>query len=237
MNHSDNSNAIKFLKLAAICSFLGAITTALLIFLPRPEANDFNSQALLYQNSLYMTRLWILFVHPQVNTIAMLGVGFILFSKYPLQISIGTLFMFVWFYSETYQQALLIDAVNQTWRPGYINSTDEVDKLINRTMIQGTAAISDSLYFMVIYGFGLGCLLYGLAFVQESKMAKWIGSSLIFIGVLSLASFFRYYLGLTFLDYVVNWIYTWIYPYLQPAVRIGIAIWLFHHVKSKTVFA
>lgn len=226
MSQFDNLNTIKFLKLAAICSLLGATTTALLIFLPRPEVNDFESQALLYQNSLYMTRLWILFVHPQVNTIAMLGVCFLLFRKYPLQISLGTLFMFVWFYSEMYQQALVIDAVNQTWRPAYLNSTDEVDKMINRTLIQGSAAFSDSLYFLVIYGFGFGSLLYGFAFIYEQTLAKWIGVSLIFIGVLSLASFLRYYLGLHFLNGIVDWIYTWVYPYLQPVVRIAIAIWI-----------
>ena len=59
-------------KVAGVCSFLGAVTTALLIFLPNPEAADFQAQAELAHNSLYLAKLWILFLHPQVNLIASL---------------------------------------------------------------------------------------------------------------------------------------------------------------------
>ena len=108
-------NAAGFLKVAAICSFLGALTTALLIFLPNPEAIDFESRTLLYQNKLYLGKLWILFVHPQVNIIASLGIAWLLFKRYPLQIILGTLFLLIWAYTEMSQQALLIDSLNQIW--------------------------------------------------------------------------------------------------------------------------
>lgn len=39
-----------FLKATAICSFLGALTTGLLIFLPNLEAVDFEARALLSGN-------------------------------------------------------------------------------------------------------------------------------------------------------------------------------------------
>ena len=97
-NHSPN--ALKFLKLAAICSFLGALTTALLIFLPNPEVTDFDSRVQLHRNSLYLTKLWILFLHPQVNFIASLGIVYLFFRKYPLQMILGTLFLGVWAYTE-----------------------------------------------------------------------------------------------------------------------------------------
>ena len=79
-----NSNYKTFLKVAAICSFLGALTTVLLIFLPNPVATDFQSQTLLFDNKLYIAKLWILFIHPQVNIIASLGIAYILLKKYPL---------------------------------------------------------------------------------------------------------------------------------------------------------
>lgn len=216
----------------AVCSILGATTTALLIFLPAVEALDFESRVQLYQNKLYVTKLWILFFHPQFNTMASLGVFVLLFRKYPLQIIPGTLFLLVWFYSEMAQQAFLIDALNQMWRPGYIEAADEITLNINRTLIHGATGLSDSKYFLVIYGFGLGSLLYGLAFVQEQKMGKWIGLSLIFIGILSLFSFLRYYLNLDFLSPYVDWSYTWIYPYLQPVVRIVIGVWIFNKIRN-----
>ena len=81
----------------------------------------------------------------------------------------------------------------------------------------------------------IGTFLFGLAFVREFGWVRWLGGSMIFIGILSLASFGRYYLGLGFLTPIVNWMYEWIYGYLQPAVRIGLGIWLLNSAMVKTV--
>lgn len=225
-------NSKLFLKFAAICSFAGALTTALLIFLPNHEAVDFESRTLLYQNKLYLSKLWILFVHPQVNIIASLGIAYLLYKKYPFQIIMGTLFLLIWAYTEMSQQALLIDSLNQIWRPDYMAAQDEVSKNMFSTLINAANGISDSKYFLVIYGFGLGSLLYGLAFRQLAKLGRVIGYALIFIGLLSLMSFSRYYLSLNFFSPFVDWCYTWIYPYLQPLVRIAIGIWIFTEIRN-----
>lgn len=220
-----------FLRLAAICSFLGALTTILLIFLPNPEATDFETRTLLYNNQLYLSKLWILFMHPQVNFLASLGLACVLFRKYPTQMLVGTFFLLVWAYTEMSQQALLIDTLNQIWRPAYAGAEGESAKVMYTTLIQAAQGISDSKYFLVIYGFGLGSLLYGLAMIWEGDWTKWLGAALIFIGVLSLLSFGRYYLGISALNSFVNWCYAWIYSYLQPLVRIAIGIWILQKVQ------
>lgn len=231
MEHGKNQD--HFLKSTAICSFLGALTTALLIFLPNPDAPDFETRSSLYDNGLYLSKLWILFIHPQVNLLASLGVAYLLFKKYPLQIVFGTLFLVFWAYTEMAQQSLLIDTLNQIWRPGYAEADNEVSKNMFETLIKAANGISDSQYFLVIYGFGLGSLFYGLALVQESGLGKWIGIALLFIGILSLSSFARYYLGVTSLNEIVNWSYKWIYTYLQPLVRIAIGVWIFMEIKKR----
>ena len=142
----DKNQAI-FLKATAICSFLGALTTALLIFLPNPEATDFEASVALYDNSLYLSKQWILFLHPQVNLLAALGIAYLLFKKYPLQIIFGTLFLIVWAYTEMSQQALIIDTLNQLWRPGYLEADDETSKAMFNTLIRTANGISDSKYF------------------------------------------------------------------------------------------
>lgn len=227
----NDNNINSFLKIAAICSFLGALTTALLMFLPNPAASGFEAEVMLYKNSLYLSKRWILFIHPQVNFIASLGIAYLLYKKYPLQIIIGTLFLFIWAYTEMSQQALLIDALNQMWRPGYIGADDESTRMMYNTLIKAANGISDSKYFLIIYGFGLGSLLYGLAFMREAGWAKWLGISLIFIGVLSLSSFLRYYLNVSFLNTIVNWVYEWIYGILQPLVRVAVGVWIFSELS------
>ena len=124
------------------------------------------------------------------------------------------------------QQALLIDTLNQIWRPGYVNAENEAVKEMFATLIQAANGISDSKYFLVIYGFGLGSLFYGWALSRENGLGKILGISLVFIGILSLSSFIRYYLGVGVLNNIVNWCYEWIYSYLQPLVRIGIGVWI-----------
>lgn len=223
------------LRVAAICSFVGALTTALLIFLPNPEAADFEAKTLLYKNKLYVNKLWILFIHPQVNLLASLGIAFLLFKKYSLQILVGTFFLFTWAYTEMSQQSLLIDTLNQIWRPGYVQAQNEVDINMFTTLINAANGISDSKYFLVIYGFGLGSFLYGLAFIRENGFGKWIGIALLFIGLLSLSSFARYYLGISSLNSIVNWSYEWIYSYLQPIVRIAMGVWILKEIKIRAL--
>ncbi len=226
-----NARYKSFLRFAAICSFLGALTTILLIFLANPPAADFESQTMLYENKLYLSKLWILFVHPQVNFLASLGIAFLLLRKYPLQIIVGTFFLLLWAFTEISQQALLIDSLNQIWRPGYIEAENELGKTMFETLIKAANGISDSKYFVVIYGFGLGSFFYGMAFIKQNGWEKWIGVALVFIGLLSLSSFARYYLEVSSLNTLVNWSYEWIYPYLQPLVRIAIGLWIFKEIK------
>jgi glucan phosphoethanolaminetransferase (alkaline phosphatase superfamily) len=222
-----------FLKIAALCSILGALTTSLLLFLPNPSSTDFEANQMLYENNLYLSKLWILFLHPQFNFIASLGIALLLFKKYPARIIIGTLFLGVWAYTEMTQQALLIDALNQIWRPAYLNADSGVQKTMYETLIKGTSGFSDSKYFVIIYGFGFGSLLFGWAMINEKALPKWIGIALILIGVISLLSFSRYYLGFDSLSPMVNGFYKWIYPYLQPLVRIGIGVWIFQQIRKR----
>lgn len=223
------SSCKTFLKVAAICSLLGACTTALLIFLPQTPAPNFEAQLLLHKNPLYLTKLWILFLHPQFNLIASLGLGVLLLKHRPAAIAIGTCFLVCWAYTELRQQAYLIDALNQMWRPAYLAETDEAQRQVYQTLIQAISGINDSHYFVVIYAFGMGSLLFGWSMIQVPNWGKGLGWSLLFIGLLSLASFSRYYLGIDFLNPPVDFSYRWIYPYLQPLVRIGIAIWIYEY--------
>ena len=130
------------------------------------------------------------------------------------------------------QQALLIDALNQYWRPAFMAAQDQMSRDIYLALIKGSDALSDSRYFVLLYGFALGSILFGLAMRKEQGMAKWIGYSYLFIGVLSICAFASYYLAADFLSAGVAWSYRWIYPALQPLVRIATGVWLLSWMKS-----
>lgn len=216
----------RLIQAAAFCSLMGAITTLFLLFGPRPGAEQFSDQVLLFEDPRYLTRLWVLFLHPQFNFLSMLGVGYLLFRKYPLAVTFGTFFLLLWAFSELSQQALLLDALNQIWRPAYQVANTETEKQLFETLIRAAEGISDSKYFLVIYGFGLGSLFFSAAFLRETGWPRLIGVALLFIGLLSLASFARYYLGINAWNDWVNHGYEWVYSWLQPLVRMATGYWL-----------
>lgn len=220
-------NYRSFLILAGTCSLLGALTTGLLEFLPVSSASHAGNSLLLHKDSLYLARLWILFLHPQFNFIAALGIAVVLFRKSPALVLTGGFFLLVWAIAEMLQQALLIDALNQFWRPAYLGAADAMSRDIYLTLIKGTDALSDSQYFVVLYAFGLGTFFYGLALIRETGRIKWLGLAILFIGVLSLCAFLRYYLGIDWLASPVDWLYKWIHGYLQILVRVAMALYLF----------
>ncbi|MCP4215862.1 MAG: hypothetical protein GY765_14510 [bacterium] len=222
----------KFLRLAAICSVLGAITTILLIYLPGVAAKGFEAETALHLNSLYMSKLWILFAHPQFNILASLGIAFLFFKKYPELVVPGMLAMSVWAIAEISQQAYMIDAVNQIWRAGYLKEAEELKKTMLRTHLSGVEGISDSMTFLVYYGFGLGTLLMGIVMTKAKKAAKWIGWANILIGSAMTSAFLTSFMGIGFLLAPVNLFFGWMYPVLQPAVRIALGLWLWTQVSS-----
>lgn len=223
----------KFLKVAAVCSVLGAITTALLIFLPIAQATSFESQVILYSDSLYTGRLWVFFFHPQFNLLATLGLGVLLYKKTPGLVISGVLFMMIWAVTEAAQQAFIIDAVNQIWRTTYADTEDETLKQVLKTNLIGSYGFQDSMYFLLLYCFGVGSILMGLALCKSDKWGRWIGFTFLFFGVLSLASFVRYYAGVSMLSEMIDACYAWIYTWLQPLARLCVGIWLWKAACSK----
>ena len=218
----------KFIRLASICSFLGAITTILLIYLPDPSAAGFEAEVALHSNTLYMAKLWILFTHPQFNVIAALGIGILLFKKYPEYIIPGVLALMVWGFAEMAQQAFMINAVNLIWRPAYLQTVDTTAITTLKTHLSGSEAISSSMFLLVEYGFGLGTLLLGMVLVKERGLAFWIGLVNILIGAFMLTAFTVDYFGFSLFSVPVKFFFKNAYPILQPAVRITLGIWLWN---------
>ncbi|MBX2815350.1 MAG: hypothetical protein KTR24_05120 [Saprospiraceae bacterium] len=215
------------LTTAAIASLLGAGTTAVLLFMSSPTATTFQEEVLLSGDGRYLFKLWVLFFHPQVNFIAALGAAFVLWRKHPVWITLGSFFLLIWCLGEMAQQAFLIDGLNQYWRSGFIQAEDEATQTMYRTLIEGSKGWSDSYYFQILYGFGLGSFFFGLAFLRQGALANVIGIILLSIALVSLCSFMRYYLpGLTALSSMIDGFYAVLYPVLQPLVRVLLCLWL-----------
>lgn len=192
----------------------------------------FDAAQALHQNGLYLYKKWVLFFHPQLAFIAAMTAAMILFKKSPAFTSIGLFYIAVWAVTEMTQQAYLIDALNQIWRPAYL-AADGVDKEAWRITIQGFSGVSDSQYFLLIFGFGMGSLLFGFAFPKQHRTSLLIGIVTSLIGFMSLISFASYYAGAAFATPVVAFWYGWLYGPLQISVRLLLGWWLWQQSKQK----
>ena len=222
----------KLLKLSALCGILGSFTTLILVLIPVPEAVTFDEKLLLYKNSLYMGKLWIFFFHPQLNLVALLGVVALLYKRRPELVFPGFLFISIWAITEAAQQAFSIDAVNLYWRTGHVKETDDIIRSAYRINLIGAEAIRDSMYFLLLYAYGIGSTLIGVALIHETVVARISACGFLFFGALSLIAFADYYGGLVFVDAAVNFSFDWIYPILQPISRCLLGVWLWKSASS-----
>lgn len=225
-----------FFRLAAVCSCIGAATTAYLMLVPLPAASTVMEQALLSTNIIYLSKLWMLFFHPQFNFIAVLGCGLLLVRNASWQVLLATLFMATWSYTELSQQAFLIDALNQYWRPAYMSASSVSEKSSYDTILLAASGISDSQYFVVIYCFGMGSVFLGWAFLKSNRLGRFIGLASILIGIFSLMSFGSYYLKMSFLSPIIDIWYEYIYLYMQPILRLIIGWWLLLNSQEDTTY-
>lgn len=215
-------------RIAAAASLLSVITTATLIYGPGvAPADGLEAQAQLSSNWLYLYKPWVLFFHPQFAFVAALGAAVALRARRPALVSIGLFYLAVWALTEMTQQAFIIDALNQYWRPGLLAAESEVEREAYRTLITGFAAITDSQYFVLLFGFGAGSVLLGLAFLASDRLGQAIGVVTIFLGLVSLIAFAGYYFApAAGVKSVTGWVYANLYGPLQTGVRLALAIWL-----------
>jgi len=216
----------------AILSCLSAITTAILMYGPDAATPDgFEAAQALHANTLHTYKKWVLFFHPQFAFLAACAAAAVLVRRAPALTLVGLFYLGVWAVTEMTQQAFLIDTLNQMWRPAYL-AAGAADKDQWRTLITGLQGISDGQYFVLIFGFGLGTLLIGGAFLKGPGPDKILGAGMITIGIMSLLAFAYYYAGLSSIGALISGWYGWIYGPLQIGVRLGLAVWLMHQAGA-----
>lgn len=217
---------IGFLRAAAVCSLLSAFTTLVLILLPTPSANGFESQLDLHANNQYLFRTWIYWLHPQLTLVAVIGTCLVKMRRMPGIATTTLVFFLIWAQAEAMQQSLAIDALNQFWRPTYLATDSEITRRALESMLVGFDGLYDSYYFLLLHAFGVGSSLMALVLFSDRILDRVLAFCFLFFGVLSLLSFCSYYLHATSLSGITQLAYAWIYPWLQPLARAGLAIFL-----------
>lgn len=211
-----------FYKTAAICSIASAVTTLMLIFLPRfyGPATSFEHRLELVQHPLYQLRAWAYLIHPFLVVTAALGVAAALRRAASGTTTAGILGFVLWGFTEAAQQTLTLTAFRR-WALQFRDADAALRETL-RAQIGVYDAMWDAMFLLLLIGFLIGNVLYA--------SATWRGR-----GLTRVLSFF--YLGAAFLTLagisgevggptLPPILSTWLYPLLQPAARLTIGIWL-----------
>jgi hypothetical protein len=214
-----------FYRATAVCSFISAVTTLCLIFLPRwyPAAANLDERIALLDYPVYTVRLWIYLCHPFFTFAAALGIAVARWRDRFSFILPGILGFAVWGYTEALQQVLALVANHYAWRMAARTAADASVRAMARTQIFGFEAIWDALYVLLVVGFILGNTFYAAAMWRGSRLSRTLAFLFLAAATLSVFNLLNAFNIANQADPVMKWVY----PLLQPAARtlIGVYLW------------
>jgi hypothetical protein len=212
----------KFYRVAAICSFISAITTLCLIFLPKiyGSATSVEDRIALVQNPLWQLRAWAYLIHPFMTLTAAFGVAAALRRVAASLVFPGFLGFLLWGFTEAGQQCVTF-ALFRRWANQYA-AADGATREMLRGNIIFYDALWDAMFLLLLLGFLAGNILYAIATLRRRGLARVLG---------------LFYVGAAFitLDVIMGELHgptmptvlsAWLYPLLQPAARTLIGVWL-----------
>lgn len=221
-----------FFRAAGVAAFITGITTLCVHLMPLLYAGpaDFERLVGLHAEPAYILRLWIVVVHVLLVVVSMLGLAAKRLNDSPGLMIIGFLGYLLFTLAELLRTAMGLFAVNRAWRAGYAQATDESVKLGLRTLLEGWPGVSDGFFFLLVLGFLIGNLCFGLSYVRGAGAERYVGIALLLWSALGLNTLSGYFAGLNLVS-VPEWV-SWTF---QPAVRFFIAWFLWHEVSAEFV--
>lgn len=222
MSWNDRNFPRSFYRTAALCSIASAVTTLLLIFLPRfyGPAGSLDERVLFLNNPFYQLRAWSYLVHPFLVLAAALGVALALWRRAAALVLPGFLGFLLWAFTEAGQQTLTLTLFHR-WARAWPQA-DVSAREILRTQVATYDALWDAMFLLLLIAFLLGNFLYGMACLRDRGLTRVLGFfyfGAVFLTLTGIVS----ELGGPTLPPLVS---TWLYPLLQPAARTLTGIWL-----------
>jgi hypothetical protein len=211
-----------FYRAAALCSALSAITTLCLIFLPSfyIPVQTFDERMARVHDPAYVLRSWVYLLHPFLVLMAALGIAMRIRRVASAAAMIGLLGFCLWAFTEAGQQTLTLFAFDK-WRAAYATA----DELTRATIRANTAVYDglwDAMYFLLLLGFTIWNLSFGLVLARGRGLTRVVGYFLIAACVLTLTIISAELKGPALPEPLSNWAY----PAIQPLGRLLIGLWL-----------
>ena len=215
--------APSFYRTAAICSIISALTTLGLIFLPYlfVPADGFDGRMNRIDEPAYVLRSWIYLVHPFLCGMAALAVAMRLRTLASASAIVGLLGFLLWAGTEAGQQTMTLFAMDK-WRAAWA-AADELTRAHIRANVAMYDGLWDAKYFLLLIGFTIGNLCFGLVMAKRRGLTRVVGGFFIAAAVLTIFWNMLPEVGGPRLPASIE---PWLYPAIQPLGRTLIGVWL-----------
>lgn len=217
-----------FFRIAAVCSLASAVTTLLLIFLPRwyLPVDGIEARMALVHHPAYTLRSLIYLLHPLLVLCAALGIAAARWRAAPAAVLVGTLGFVLWAFTEAGQQTMTLFAFDR-WRMAWPEANADARAAI---LVQMAVydALWDALYVLLLIGFMAGNLLLAQAYRNGDGFTRAIAVALAGAGLLTGTLLLREF-GHPVLPAALE---AWFYPLWQPAARAAIGVWLWRYSRT-----
>ncbi|MBA3713189.1 MAG: hypothetical protein H0W76_12190 [Pyrinomonadaceae bacterium] len=222
--------SVTFFKATAVCAILSGVTTLGVHLLPPTDigAMNFEQRIALHSDSFYIFRLWVVVLHILLVVASMWGVAAKKLNTSAGVIVIGFLGYLLFALSELLRTSVVLFAVNRAWRAQYAQETSEAVRAMLRANMIGWAGVSEALFFLLLLGFFIGNLFYGLAFVRGTGLEKTVGVVLLVWSAITLTGIAGDYIEISSVPQPSEWV-AWTF---QPLARLLVGAWLW---KSSAV--
>jgi disulfide bond formation protein DsbB len=214
--------SVNFYRAGAVCSVVTAATTLLLIFLPGffAPAEGFEGRMARVHDPAYQLRSWVYLVHPFLVLMAALAVAVRIRTFRPGLAVVGLIAMMLWAFTEAAQQGMTLYAFDK-WRVAFATA-DEATRAQIRTLTLMYDGLWDGMYFVLLIGFAIGNLCFGLALARLQGLGRVVGVFFLAACLLTISLIWR----------EIGWgelpepLASWSYPVIQPLGRTLIGVWL-----------
>lgn len=221
-----------FFRATAAAAFITGLTTLCVHLMPRLYAGpaDFDRLVGLHAEPYYILRLWIVLGHVLLVAFSMLGLAAKRLNGSPGLMIFGFLGYLLFTLAELLRTSMGLFAINRGWRAAYAQATDESVKLSLRTLLEGWPGVNDGFFFLLVLGFFIGNLCFGLSFIHGAGPERYLGIALLLWSLLGLNTILGDFAGLRLVS-VPEWI-SWTF---QPAVRFFIAWFLWREASTEFI--
>ncbi|MFT3682031.1 MAG: hypothetical protein QM791_17280 [Ferruginibacter sp.] len=215
-----------FIRFAAICAFMSAITTLIVhLYFTAPES--FDERILLFKNKQYLFRNWAVVFHCVFVIVSMYAVFLLRKNESPGWMGTGFIFFCVFAITEIVRMFTALFYTNQL-RQKYYTTADETVRSLIRNSFDNIAFLNDVLFSIFIMAFWLGLAAYGTGLFKSSGFTRVLAVVfVIWAGFHSLA--------IINIFYPKEWIGKFMEifsPVYQPLARVVIGVWLWKNINS-----